>query len=189
MPFDTTILPEKLEQIKQKFVNGKFADVLIGAVNTGNGLMQQRIFSANQDIEGNSFGKYVGKKRKVKLKTSSNKTQNKRFKAIAGQELTAYQRKRAAAGRQTNPKDLEFDGSLRRSMITVVENEKAVAIEFNNELAAIIAHGQEAQITNIRNGGKGTTSGTGIKIFRLNKSEKEEVVQQGLELIKQEIKR
>jgi hypothetical protein len=54
--------------------------------------------------------------------------------------------------------------------------------------AAKIAKGQEAQISNIRGGGKGTTKGKGVKIFSLNDSEKETVVEQGAELIKQILK-
>jgi hypothetical protein len=187
--FDTNILPEKIAKLKEKFENGNFADALIGAVNTGNGLMQQRIFALNEDILGQSFGPYVGKKTKTKLVLTGNKTQDKRNKAIAGLNLTPYQRKRAAAGRQILKKDLEFTGNLRRSMVTAVQDEKSAVIEFNNDEAALIAQGQEIQITNLRTGGKGTTRGVGVKIFRLNQSERETVVEQGLELIAQELRR
>lgn len=189
MPFDTTILPDKIQKLKEKFENGNFADVLIGAVNTGNGLMQQRIFTSNKDVLGNDFGQYIGKKRKVKRVVSKNKLQNSRNKKIAGLELTSYQRKRAAAGRPIAKKDLEFSGNLRYSIATEIKDEQAVVIEFTNDEAALIARGQENQITNIRNSGKGYSHGDGIKIFRLNQSEKEEVVTQGLELIRQELKR
>jgi hypothetical protein len=66
--------------------------------------------------------------------------------------------------------------------------EKAAVLQFNNIDAALIAKGQEAQITNIRNGRPGTTKGTGIKIFGLNVKEKQEVDEQGLLLIKQILK-
>lgn len=185
MSFDTTILPDKIEKLKQKFEQGNFADALVGAVNTGNGLLQQRIFTLNQDVLGNSFGPYIGKKTKAKAAASA----SKKNKAIAALPLTSYQRKRAAAGRQILRKDLEFTGNLRRSIVTAVQNEKAAVIEFNNDEAAMIAKGQEIQITNIRSGGKGTTRGVGIKIFRLNQKEKEITIEQGLELIKQELAR
>ncbi len=185
MAFDTTILTEKIEKLKEKYTNGSFADALIGAVNAGNGLMQQRIFTLNEDVLGESFGAYIGRKSKTKL----NITGSKRSRAIAGLDLTPYQKKRAAAGRQIIKKDLEFTGNLRRSIVTAVESEKAAVIEFNNDEAAIIARGQEVQITNIRLGGKGTTRGVGVKIFRLNPVEREEVVAQGLELISQEMAR
>lgn len=186
--FDLNILKQKVEGLKEAYENGKFADALIGALNTGNGAMQQRVFTQNKDIEGNDFGVYIGKKRKVKLEVSKNRTQNKRNKAIAGLELTSYQRKRAKKGRQVAKKDLEFSGGLRRAIETQVENDKSAVLEFNNDQAAKIAKGQEAQITNIRNGGKGTTKGTGIKIFSLNQTEKETVIEQGAELIKQILK-
>lgn len=190
MPFDLTILTKKIEGLKEAFENGKFGDALVGALNTGNGMMQQRIFQETQDVKGQSFGKYVGKKRKARvLPITKNRTQNKRNKAIAGQDLTAYERKRALKGRQILKKDLEFSGGLRRAIETQIEGEKAAVLEFNNDLAAKIAKGQEQQIENIRNGGSGTTKGTGAtKIFSLNDKEKETVVDQGSELIKQILK-
>lgn len=189
MAFDTTILANKIEGLKEAYQNGKFGDALVGALNTGNGLMQQRIFQQNEDVLGNSFGPYVGKKQKVKPILSTNKTLNKRTKAIAGLSLTSYQIKRAKAGRQISKKDLEFTGATRRSIETVVENEQAAALEFNNLKAARIAHGQEQQIANLRNGLPGTTRGVAaIKIFGLNKFEKEQVNEQGLELITQILK-
>lgn len=186
--FDTTILTKKIEGLKEAYENGRFSDALVGALNTGNGAMQQRVFTQNKDVEGNDFGVYVGKKRKVKFQPSTNRTQNKRNKAIAGLDLTSYQRKRAKAGRQVAKKDLEFSGGLRRAIETQIENEKSAVLQFNNDEAAKIAKGQEAQITNIRKGGKGTTKGKGVKIFTLDKTEKETVVEQGKELIIQILK-
>jgi len=190
MSFDTTILSKKIQAIKDAFENGNFADALVGALNTGNGLMQQRIFTQNKDTQGQSFGAYVGKKSKVgKLPKTSNSTQAKRNKAVEGQELTYYQRKRALRGRQTVKKDLELEGSLRRSIETVVENDKAAIINFSNDESAAIAHGQEQQITNIRNGRPGTTKGTGAtKIFNLDTKEREEVTEQGTILINEILK-
>jgi len=107
MGFDTGILSKKIEGLKEAFVNGKFSDALVTAVNTGNGLMQQRVFTETVDVEGQSFGQYIGAKRKVKLIKSKNQTQNKRNKNVAGLFLTAYQEKRARLGRQILKKDLE----------------------------------------------------------------------------------
>jgi len=190
MSFDTTILTKNIEGLKEAFVNGRFGDALVGALNTGNGLMQQRVFTQNTDVEGQGFGQYVGKKRKVPLVVSTNKTQNKRNKAIAGLELTSYQRLRASKGRQVAKKDLEFSGGLRRAIETQIEDEKTAVLQFNNSQAAKIAKGQEQQISNIRRGGKGSTKGEGAtKIFTLNNSERETVVEQGAELIKQILKK
>jgi len=196
MSFDTTILSKKIEGIKEAFENGNFADALVGALNTGNGLMQQRIFSQNKDVQGQDFGTYVGSKSKQSDRSqvkalfgTTSKTDKKRIKASAGQELTYYQRKRALRGRQTVKKDLELEGSLRRSIETQVEDERSAVINFSNTESALIAHGQEQQITNIRNGKPGTTKGTGaIKIFTLDTKEREEVTEQGAELIKQILK-
>src|SRR5688572_20794831 len=100
MSFDTTILSKKIAGLKEAFENGRFGDALVGALNTGSGLMQQRVFTQTVDVEGQPFGQYIGKKRKVRFVASTNKTQNKRNKAIEGLDLTSYQRKRAAKGRQ-----------------------------------------------------------------------------------------
>jgi hypothetical protein len=186
--FDLTILKKKIDGLKEAYENGRFGDALIGAVNTGNGLLQQRVFTQNEDVEGNGFGQYIGTKRKVRTAPTTNRTQAKRNKAIEGKYLTAYQRKRAAKGRQILKKDEEFTGGVRRAIETQLENDKTAVIQFNNDQAAKIAKGQEAQITNIRNGGKGTTKGKGVKIFSLNKTEKETVVEQGKELIIQILK-
>lgn len=189
MAFDINAQQEKINRLKTAYESGRFSDALLAALNTGNGLMQQRIFQQTTDVEGNGFGTYVGKRSKVKrITVSKNPLQNKRNKALVGQNLTPYQRKRAAKGRQVLRKDLEFTGGLRRAIETVVESDKAVVLEFNNDQAAIIAKGQEAQITNIRLGQKGTTKGVGIKIFSLNQAEKEEVTEQGQELINQILK-
>lgn len=186
--FDTTILKKKIDGLKEAYETGVFGDALVGALNTGNGMMQQRIFTQNKDVEGNDFGVYIGKKRKVRLQASTNRTQNKRNKDIAGLELTSYQRKRAKAGRQIAKKDLEFSGGTRRAIEIRIENDKSALLEFNNDEAAKIAKGQEVQISNIRKGGKGTTKGTGVKIFTLDQAEKETVNEQGAELIKQILK-
>lgn len=188
MSFDITILAKKIDGLKQSFESGRFADALVTALNSGNGLMQQRIFTENVDIEGKSFGQYIGSKRKARLIRSSNKLQDKRNKNLAGQLLTPYQRKRLAAGRQILRKDLEFSGGLRRAINTVVEGERAAVLEFNNNDAAKIARGQENQITNIRNGSKAITTGNGTKIFRFNEDERKQVNEKGSLLIKQILK-
>lgn len=195
MPFDLKILTNKIEGLKKAFESGKFADALVGAINTGNGLMQQRVFTQNKDVEGNSFGFYIGAKSKQAdraqvraLFGTTSKTDKKRIKSAAAQELTPYQRRRAQKGRQTAKKDLEFAGGLRRAIEVQVESEKAVVLAFNNDEAALIAKGQEAQIANIRGGRKANTKGEGIKIFTFDKKEVEEVGEQGSELIKQILK-
>lgn len=194
MSFDTTILTAKIEAIKKAFENGGFADAFVAALNTGNGLLQQRVFSVNVDTQGNSFGKYVGtpgsrksQEREIfkALFGTDSATDKKRIKENAGQDLTSYQRKRVNKGRQIAKKDLELTGGLRRAIETQVENQKAAVLQFNNTQAALIARGQEAQIFNLRAGGKGTTQGGGIKIFGLDSSERQQVNEQATLLLKQ----
>lgn len=196
MPFDLTILSKKIEGIKQAFENGRFADVLVTALNTGSGIMQQRVFQENINVKGESFGQYIGKKKKItdralflSFNSTTSKTDQKRIKKNADLELTSYQRKRAAKGRQITKKDLEMSGGVRRAIETQVEGDKAAVLQFNNSQAAKIARGQEQQIHNILTGGKGTTKGTeATKIFTFNDSEREQVTEQGKELILQIIK-
>lgn len=186
--FEIGVLEKRIKAIKDAFDAGRFGEALIGALNTGNGLMQDRIFGQNKDVEGNSFGVYIGRPRKARLIKSANQLQNKRNKAIAGLRLTPYQRKRARLGRQFDHKDLELRGELRRSIQTQLEGEKSAVIEFSNIESALIARGQENQITNIRNGSKAVTKGNGIKIFNLNQDEREQVIEQGKELINEILK-
>lgn len=190
MSFDVNIMQDKINRLKEAYLKGEFSDALFAALNTGNGLMQQRIFNANLDIDGNGFGIYIGIKSKaVKFKSTKNALQLKRNKAILGQSLTSYQRYRASRGRQVTKKDLELTGGLRRAIETVILDEKSAVLEFSNTDAVKIARGQENQITNIRSGLKGTTKGFGIKIFKLDTSEKEQVIEQGRLLINQIMKR
>lgn len=75
---------------------------------------------------------------------------------------------------------------MRRSIETQIEDERNAVLQFNNDESAIIAHGQEQQITNIRNGIKGTTRGSGaIKIFTFNADELNQIREQGAILINQ----
>lgn len=196
--FDITILTKRIEGIKEAFENGRFADALVGSLVEGQQLLLSRAFDENVDVKGQSFGTYIGKKqteRQAKRATfralfgTTSKTDKKRIKAAAGLELTAYQRKRANKGRQVIKKDLQFDFGLRKSTEVVVENEKSVVLEFNNDLSAKIAKGQEQQIENIRQGKPGTTKGTGAtRIFTFDEKEREQVTEQGKELIIQILK-
>lgn len=200
MPLDITILTKKIEGIKQAFDNGDFANALVTALNTGNGLMRERVVTGNKDIEGNSFGEYIGKKKSRTLQdrevlralfSTTSRTDRKRIKANAAADLTSYQRKRVNKGRQINHKDLEFTGGLRKSIETQAaekDGDHAAVLSFSTLEMALIAHGQENQITNIRNGQPGTTKGAGVKIFSFNTSEREQVVEQGVLLIKQILK-
>lgn len=200
MPFDIKILSNKIEKVKESFENGKFGDALVAALNYGNGLLQERVIVQNQDINGNGFGKYIGHKKGSKFQNrdvfralfgTTSKTDRKRIKANAGIDLTSYQRKRVNKGRQILKKDLEFTGGLRRAIETQVaekESEKIAVLNFSTNEVAKIARGQEVQITNIRNGGKGTTKGVGVKIFGFNTKEREQIDEQAVLLINEMLK-
>jgi hypothetical protein len=187
-------MADKVNRLKENFENGRFGDVLLGALNTGNGLMQDRIFAGNKDVKGNDFGKYVGKKKRLSDKAqltalfnTKGKKAKEKIRNEAILELTSYQRKRLSKGRQVDKKDLEFTGELRRSIETRAD-EKSAVLEFSNDESALIARGQENQITNIRNSQSGSTKGDGIRIFNLSEDERTEIVEQGQELINQILK-
>lgn len=190
MAFDTTILSKYVNDLKRVVESGQFADALVGAMNTGNGLMQQRIFTRNEDVEGNSFGTYIGKRTALgieatrRLLEKAKRPEQKARVRRAAAPLTPYMRKRVLRGRQVTRKDLELEGDLRRSIQVFIENDKEVVLAFNTDKQALIAAGQEQQITNIRNGLPGTTKGTGaIKIFAFNSDEIDQVIEQGTELV------
>ncbi len=191
MSFDTKILIDKVKLLKQKINEGAFADALVGGLNTGNALMQQRIFNRNVDIEGNGFGTYVGKQKYVtkgalaKSLKGATKTTRDRIRKSSLQKLTPYQRKRVNRGRQIIHKDLELEGELRRSIEIQKINERSVEVRFNFDKAALVARGQENQITNIRNGLPGTTKGDGVKIFAFNDDEIKQTNEQVSLLVKQ----
>jgi len=194
MAFDTKILIDKIKSLKDKAASGSFSDALVAALNTGNALMQRRIFFDNVDIFGNSFGGYVGTKKlltrraKERLLFKATQTTKVRINRNAPIPLTPYQRKRANRGRQIVRKDLELEGGLRRSIEVQIINERSAQIAFNTIEEAQIARGQENQITNIRNSQKGYTTGNGLKIFALNENEREQTNNQARELVKQILK-
>lgn len=196
MPFDFSNIEDRIAELRGKTGGAVIGDILISALNTGNGLMQARVFRANQDVEGNSFGEYIGKKvnlteaQKAKLLSSTtSKTDLKRIKRNLSESLTSYQRKRVNKGRQILRKDLEFSGGLRKSIEIQIENEKAGILTFNTDESALIARGQENQITNIRNGLPGSSKGDGVKIFALTESEKSEVIDQVKILVNELLKK
>lgn len=185
MPIDSKILLNKIKSLKANVLKINFSDVFVAALNTGNALMQQRIFNENKDTVGNSFGGYIGEKKflserqKNRLLGSTNsKTTLVRIKRNLNEQLTPYQRKRVNRGRQIVRKDLELEGDLRRSIEIQVINNRSAALMFNNDKAVLVAKGQENQITNIRETGHGSVYGDGVKIFALNETEREQTLNQ-----------
>jgi hypothetical protein len=151
----------KLESVKEA-VGGEggvppipdFSDAMLSALNAGMGKMKFRIFNKGEDAEGVSLGGYTKQ----------------------------YGKKRETAGRQTGYKDLEFEGSLRRSIETAKTDNKQVVIAIVNEQTAKIAGYQEQQV--------GKKRGSGVApIFTLSQSEFEQVKAEGDAAIAQVIKR
>lgn len=194
MAFDTKILTDKIKKLKTVVEQGDFSDALVASLNTGNAVMQNRIFGDNVDVRGQSFGTYVGVRRKSPrlvarlLRITTSRTDRVRIKRNAPVSLTYYQRKRVNKGRQIVKKDLELYGSLRRAIEVEIINERSAVVQFNDYHSAEIARGQENQITNIRNGLPGYTKGDGEKIFAFNDNEKEVSNDQVRLLINQIIK-
>ncbi len=177
---------ELIEKFKKISEAGEidFSAALTLGVNAAKGAMDFRIFNKGLDANGEAFGKYSGKKYKVSARrgnlgkdepgdayvSAQIKRQKKKLAVNAketGQSaFTEYEKKRLTDGRQIAYKDLEFHGSLRRSIITASEGRIKVVCFFNNNRQAVIAEGQEKQIGKIKGQGR-------VKIFALSKEERE----------------
>lgn len=171
-------LIDKLEGLKDmvatdenKNVPPSFSDALHSGMNACKGLMTQRIFNAGEDAENKSLGVYIGPK--VKARGSKD-----------DERLTVYERYRSKKGRQIGYKDLEMEGSLRRSIIVAYDGKIEIVID--NEESALIAAGQERQIGNIR-AGQNANSGVAepAAIFAPSQEEYDFFVAEGSEAIKQ----
>lgn len=148
-----------------------FSDAMFSAINSGMGLMKQRIFNKGLDADGNSLGKYVGNKSKVTARKFGG---NKKFrKNLGGEgELTEYEKFRVAHGRQVEYKDLQVTGSLFNSINTVKDESGRVVIAIVNPEMALIAGYQEEQIGKIR--------GSGVaRIFSLSEDEFNHIKSEG----------
>lgn len=165
----TSNIEQVIERLNEMAANGEridFSDALAAGVNAARALMQNRIFNTGTDANGTSLGGYSGKQTKSRSK-------NKRLlAAIADFDpeggFSAYEKKRLSHGRQIAYKDLEFTGSLRRSIVTAKETTKRVVCWIANPGDADIARYQEQQVGRIR--------GAGIaEIFELSDTERIEL--------------
>jgi hypothetical protein len=200
---------KKLEKLKADVTaSPDFSDAVFAALNTGMGLMKRRVFNKSEDAEGKPLGKYHGKKtRLTKKKFSINaddpldaavekerKKQkrlfNKAVKANPDELYTEYEKFRIGRGRQIEKKDLELEGSLRRSIETVKKDGAKVVIAITNAEDLEKARNNEKQIGNIRAGLNANTGGAEpAKIFQLSEEEFEQVKVQGNRLVTDVIKR
>lgn len=185
-----------------------FSDAMFGALNTGMALMKRRIFNLSQDANSEPLGKYIGKKKKITRREftrfnsedpndvfvkrearKKKKRLQKNADASGLEEFSHYEKKRLAHGRQIEKKDLEFDGTLRRT-IEVVKEVNRVVIAFTNTEQAAIARYQEQQIGNIRAGANPVKGkATPVRIFSLSEEEYEQVREQGKRGIVETIKK
>lgn len=142
---NTTEVLARLKQLRATIATGVFSDALVAGLNAGMAIMKRRIFNQSLDAEGQSLGPYFSEQ---------------------------YERDRRRAGRQTTNKDLEFDGTLRRSIEVVTINNTRAEVRFTNEREADIGRWQEQQIYNLRTGRPANeASGGRVPIFEFNEVE------------------
>lgn len=113
----------------------------IAALSDLSASIQYRVFSKNQGTNLQSFGSYRSE---------------------------SYKSKRAAKGRQTAIKDLEFDGTLRRSIV-IGKNQGRNVLGFDSERSIIIREGQEKGSSRTKGGVP--VKQIGFDIFTPNETE------------------
>lgn len=139
---NTNLLLQRLKAIRTAVDQGNYSDALIAGLNAGMGIMKRRIFNQSLDANGESLGPYYSEQ---------------------------YERDRLRSGRQVARKDLEFQGSLRRSIEVVVINGRRAEVRITNLENALIAGYQEQQIYNLRNGlPANEASGGKVPIFQFS---------------------
>lgn len=137
----------RLKGVKNFFETGDFSDALVAGLNAGMGLMKRRIFNQSLAADGTSLGPYYSED---------------------------YERYRVRRGRQVARKDLEVEGSLRRSIEVVAVNNQRAECRITNEENAKIARYQEQQIYNLRNDlPANQASGGRVPIFEFSETETE----------------
>lgn len=113
----TTFTPRFIANMNRAILGG-VTGYEIAALHAVQGAMLQRIHNKRQASDESSLGKYKN---------------------------PAYKEKRKAAGRQTDGKDLEFHGDLRRS-VKVGTTGGRNSMGFDKDMARLIAEGQTGQI-------------------------------------------
>lgn len=156
---NTTEVMARLALIRGLIASGVFSDALVAGLNAGMGLMKRRIFNQSLDAEGVTLGPYFSEQ---------------------------YARDRRRAGRQTARKDLEVDGTLRRSIEVVTVSNTKAEIRITNEETANVARYQGQQIYNLRNNlPANEANGNRARIFELNPTELNVVQTTTRELLRQ----
>lgn len=157
---NTKAILARLALIRASVAAGAFSDALVAGLNAGMGAMKLRIFNQSLDATGGSLGDYE----------------------------PTYARDRRRAGRQTENKDLEFTGTLRRAIEVVTVNNRRAEIRIVSDDQANIARWQEQQVYNLRTGAPGNEpSGGRVPIFELSPTEQSIVQTTTRALIKQKL--
>lgn len=201
-----TSVINQLEAIRQSVKDGDARNRIdqaiedtVATMTEGQAVMKVRIFNNGQDASETTMGKYVGKKtgvtsgkyagkqysifgvNMIEDASGTRKKQEKRrnLKPYLGEDLTEYEKKRVAHGRQIGYKDLEFSGDLRRDIVT--ERQGSVTqIVIKNDLSVKKAVNMEKQIGNIRAGQNANTgSAEPAVIFALSKPETDFITETG----------
>lgn len=137
----------RLKLVRGIIISGVFSDALVAGLNAGMGVMKRRIFNQSLDANGESLGPYISEQ---------------------------YERDRRREGRQTEHKDLEMDGTLRRSIEVVTISNSRAEVRITSPEEADIARWQEQQIFNIRTGRPANeASGGRVPIFEFSTTEAE----------------
>lgn len=135
----------RLALIRANLAAGVFSDALVAGLNAGMGVMKRRIFNQSLDAEGITLGPYYSEQ---------------------------YERDRVREGRQIARKDLEFAGTLRRSIEVVAVNNTKAELRITSPIEAEIARKQEQMIFNLKNGLPYNAYGSGkVPIFELSPDE------------------
>jgi hypothetical protein len=144
---NTADMLARLKFLKAVALSGVFSDALAAGLNAGMGVMKRRIFNQSLDANGQTLGPYYSEQ---------------------------YARDRRRDGRQTERKDLENEGTLRRSIETVTINNIRAEVRFTSPEEANIGRWQEQQIYNLRTGRPANeASGGRVPIFEFNAAEAE----------------
>jgi hypothetical protein len=144
---NSTEVLARLKLVRAIIISGAFSDALVAGLNAGMGVMKRRIFNQSLDANGESLGPYISEQ---------------------------YERDRRRAGRQTEHKDLEMEGTLRRSIEVVTINNSRAEVRFTSPEEADIGRWQEQQIFNIRTGRPANeASGGRVPIFEFSATEAE----------------
>lgn len=134
----------RIERLRILVQSGAISDALVAGLKAGTEAMKNRIFDRSLDATGQTLGPYFD---------------------------DPWIRHRKEEGRQVSRKDLEFTGSLRRSIEVVSVNNSRAEVRFTDTQSADIGRWQEQQIYNLNNDLPAGQVGGKVPIFQFNATE------------------